>query len=282
MRQETFIERFKRRIKTKRYRLWLLNRILIWAMATMVLFMWITVIGYTFNDDQEAAPQVTETPAVESQAPEVSVEVPAEPIPEEVPEEPVPVEPSPEVKTVLVYDVPLDLELQLHIIQVCEDYHIAPSIVIAMIERETQFDADAIGDNCHSFGLMQIQQKWHQKRMDKLGVTDLMDPYQNVLVGIDYLAELCGMQNAFADIEGWQSVSQEQVIERNPDYIVLVTGMGEAAPDEVKARDGWGEMDAIKNDAIFNADSYEMTRPAPRLKDAAISLYNFLNGIEAE
>ena len=41
------------------------------------------------------------------------------------------------------------------------------------------------------------------------------------------LAELCGMQNAFADIEGWQSVSQEQVIERNPDYIVLVTGMGE-------------------------------------------------------
>lgn len=41
------------------------------------------------------------------------------------------------------------------------------------------------------------------------------------------LAELCGMQNAFADIEGWQSVSQEQAIERNPDYIVLVTGMGE-------------------------------------------------------
>ena len=96
------------------------------------------------------------------------------------------------------------------------------------------------------------------------------------------LAELCGMQNAFADIEGWQSVSQEQVIERNPDYIVLVTGMGEAAPDEVKARDGWGEMNAIKNDAIYNADSYEMTRPAPRLKNAAINLYNFLNGIDAE
>ena len=91
------------------------------------------------------------------------------------------------------------------------------------------------------------------------------------------LAELCGMQNAFADIEGWQAVSQEQVIERNPDYIVLVTGMGEAAPDEVKARDGWGDMDAIKNDKIYNADSYMLTRPAPRLKDAAIELYNFLN-----
>ena len=96
------------------------------------------------------------------------------------------------------------------------------------------------------------------------------------------LAELCGMQNAFSDIEGWQSVSQEQVIERNPDYIVLVTGMGEAAPDEVKAREGWGSMDAIVNNAIYNADSYEMTRPAPRLKNAAINLYNFLNDIKAE
>ena len=96
------------------------------------------------------------------------------------------------------------------------------------------------------------------------------------------LAELCGMRNAFADIEGWQSVSQEQVIERNPDYIVLVTGMGEAAPDEVKARDGWGEMDAVKNNRIYNADSYKLTRPAPRLKEAAIELYNFLNDVRAE
>ena len=69
------------------------------------------------------------------------------------------------------------------------------------------------------------------------------------------LAEICGMRNAFADIEGWQSVSQEQVIERNPDYIVLVTGMGETAVDEVLARDGWGDMKAIQNNEVYNADS---------------------------
>ena len=93
------------------------------------------------------------------------------------------------------------------------------------------------------------------------------------------LAEICGMRNAFADIEGWQSVSQEQVIERNPDYIVLVTGMGETAVDEVLARDGWGDMKAIQNNEVYNADSYELTRPAPRLKQAAIDLYNFLYDI---
>ena len=93
------------------------------------------------------------------------------------------------------------------------------------------------------------------------------------------LAEICGMQNAFADIEGWQQVSQEQVIERDPDYIVLVTGMGETAVDEVLGRIGWGDMKAIRNGAVYNADSYAMTRPAPRLAEAVVDLYNFLNGI---
>ncbi len=96
------------------------------------------------------------------------------------------------------------------------------------------------------------------------------------------LAEICGMKNAFADIEGWQQVSQEQVIERNPDYIVLVTGMGEAAVDEVMGRDGWEGITAIKNGDVYNADSYAMTRPAPRLMEAVIDLYNFLYDIAEE
>lgn len=93
------------------------------------------------------------------------------------------------------------------------------------------------------------------------------------------LAEICGMENAFADIEGWQPINQEQVIERNPDYIVLVTGMGDTAVDEVKDRAGWGDMDAVKNGRIYNADTYAMTRPAPRLAEAAMDLFNFLNNI---
>lgn len=96
------------------------------------------------------------------------------------------------------------------------------------------------------------------------------------------LAEICGVQNAFADIDGWQAISEEQVIERDPDYIVLVTGMGETAVDEVLSREGWGDMKAIQNEAVYNADSYAMTRPGPRLKDAAIALYEFLYGVEID
>lgn len=93
------------------------------------------------------------------------------------------------------------------------------------------------------------------------------------------LAEICGMKNAFADLDGWQPISQEQVIERDPDYIVLVTGMGDTAVDEVMNRPGWQDIKAIQNGKVYNADSYTLTRPAPRLKDAAIDLYNFLYGI---
>lgn len=96
------------------------------------------------------------------------------------------------------------------------------------------------------------------------------------------LAELCGMRNAFEELEGWQPISQEQVLERNPDYIVLVTGMGETAVEEVKAREGWAALDAVRHGRIYNADSYALTRPAPRLKEAAMELYRFLYGADVE
>ena len=88
------------------------------------------------------------------------------------------------------YDVPLPEDLQLHIFKECDKHNIAPAIVIAMIERESSYRTDVMGDNGNSYGLMQIQPRWNQERMDRLGITDLLDPYQNVTVGIDLLAEL--------------------------------------------------------------------------------------------
>lgn len=95
----------------------------------------------------------------------------------------------PKEEPVMMYDVPLDMELQLHIIETCEEHHIDPAIVMAMIWRESGFRSDAVGDNGNAFGLMQIWPYWHSARMERLGCTDLLDPYQNVVVGIDYLAE---------------------------------------------------------------------------------------------
>lgn len=91
---------------------------------------------------------------------------------------------------VAIYPVPLDEDLQFFIIRSCEARHIDPAVVMAMIEKESGYDASAVGDGGNSLGLMQIQPRWHSERMKELGCEDLFDPYQNVTVGIDILATL--------------------------------------------------------------------------------------------
>ena len=94
-----------------------------------------------------------------------------------------------EEEHVVTYPVPLDEELQLFIIGLCEEHHIDPAVVICMIHQESSFNASMVGDSGEAFGLMQVWPKWHSDRMERLGCTDLLDPYQNVTVGIDYYAE---------------------------------------------------------------------------------------------
>ena len=103
---------------------------------------------------------------------------------------------------------------------------------------------------------------------------------------MDELASVCGLTNVFADVDGWAEISEEQVIARDPDYIVTISmyyGEGPTPVEEIMSREGWGDLKAVKNENILNAESNAISRPGPRLKDAAIELFNFINGIsEAE
>ena len=102
---------------------------------------------------------------------------------------------------------------------------------------------------------------------------------------MDELAALCGLTNAFADVDGWASISEEQVLARDPDYIVTTAmyyGEGDTPVDEIVSRPGWESLKAVKNGCVYNADSNAVSRPGPRLKDAALELYNFVNGAQEE
>ena len=68
------------------------------------------------------------------------------------------------------------------------EYCICPELVMAIIERESKGDQNATNGSCK--GLMQISEKWHTDRMDRLGVTDIYDTVGNIRVGVDYLSEL--------------------------------------------------------------------------------------------
>ena len=67
-------------------------------------------------------------------------------------------------------------------------YGVCPELLMAMIEKESSGKADAENGGC--IGLMQIYEKYHKDRMERLGVKDLTNPFWNIMVGTDYLMEL--------------------------------------------------------------------------------------------
>ncbi len=74
----------------------------------------------------------------------------------------------------------------------CEEigrqYGICPELLEAIMESESSGNPKAENGNCK--GLMQINVKYHQNRMSRLGVTDIYDARSNILLAADYLAEL--------------------------------------------------------------------------------------------
>ena len=93
------------------------------------------------------------------------------------------------------------------------------------------------------------------------------------------VAEMMGLRNCFEDLDGWAQISEEQVIERNPDYIVTITmyfGEGPTPEEEILSRPGWENVTAVQNKAILNLPNNELSRPIPRLADGAKLLYDFV------
>lgn len=80
--------------------------------------------------------------------------------------------------------------IQVYTYIVCEQNGVDYEMVFALIEQESRCRWDAEGDNGTSIGLMQVSEKWHMQRMEELGAYDLKNPYQNVLVGVNYLSEI--------------------------------------------------------------------------------------------
>lgn len=148
----------------------------------VVFFYTLIFILFACSCDYPVA-KMREIPKAESPAPTVAVEIVTaepEPIPPIVEEEP----------SVQYFDVPLSHDLQDYIFLLCRERGIDPGIIIAMIYKESTYRPSLVGDHGRSFGLMQIQPRWHKGRMAELGCSDLLDPYQNVTVGIDLFGDL--------------------------------------------------------------------------------------------
>jgi soluble lytic murein transglycosylase-like protein len=87
-----------------------------------------------------------------------------------------------------VVDTWIPVEYQTYCEQIGAQYSISPELLEAMMEQESSGKPQVHNGNCK--GLMQINEQFHKPRMIKLGVTNIYDPYSNILVAADYMQEL--------------------------------------------------------------------------------------------
>lgn len=85
-------------------------------------------------------------------------------------------------------DIPLNYELQDRLHEATDKYNLPYKLVLAQMWRESCY-RNVTGDGGNSEGYLQVQEKWHNNRMKRLGVSDLKNPAGNFLVACDYLRE---------------------------------------------------------------------------------------------
>lgn len=98
-------------------------------------------------------------------------------------EVPVVEEELPEVADVHYFEVPLSHSLQTYIYEVCAEEDVPVTLVMAMIEHESEFNADTVSST-NDWGLMQINEVNHERLEEKYRCADMLNPYQNVFCGI--------------------------------------------------------------------------------------------------
>ncbi len=96
---------------------------------------------------------------------------------------------------------------------------------------------------------------------------------------LNEMIEIVGAENIFANEKSWISPSIEAIISANPD--VILTSMpdinGVKAVDDIKSRDGWDSITAIKQGQVYSIDGNSSSRPSQNiikaLKEMAQAIY---------
>jgi iron complex transport system substrate-binding protein len=80
---------------------------------------------------------------------------------------------------------------------------------------------------------------------------------------MDELITLSGAVNV-ADQAGWYEISEEKIIESNPDVILFSKNVP-GLEDTIKGRAGWDKIEAIAQNRLAGLDDSLISRPGPRL-----------------
>lgn len=75
-------------------------------------------------------------------------------------------------------------------------------------------------------------------------------------------------KNVFHDEEGWIKTDKESILKRNPDVMITTSGQNEEEYKKLNNnRDGFDQVNAVKNDSVYALNADKISRPGPRLAE---------------
>lgn len=94
---------------------------------------------------------------------------------------------------------------------------------------------------------------------------------------LNEMIELVGGENIFKSQDGWISPSAESIIEKNPDVIITNVNYVPDAVKEIKNREGWQNIAAIKNGQVYLVDANTTSRPSQNITKALNQMAEYIN-----
>ena len=95
---------------------------------------------------------------------------------------------------------------------------------------------------------------------------------------IDELITIAGGRNIFAQLRLWPQVNLEEVIQRDPDVIVLADTNLEDPVTLLRGLPGWRELRAVKAGRVYRVSPWFFNRSGPTMTSAARELARFFHG----
>lgn len=161
---------------------------------------------------------------------------------------------------------------ELEIAGICV-VQIPSSESLAAIQEDIQFVADCFGMTEEGAEIVEemqasideiaaIGQTITEKKKVLFEIACLPDIYSfGNGVFLQEMLELIGAENVFADQESWIAVTEESAIAANPDVILTSVNYIEDPVGEILAREGWENVEAVKNQQAYYIDNAASSLP---------------------
>ncbi len=137
--------------------------------------------------------------------------------------------------------------------------------IVANMDKEISDIVAKIGEN-----------KCNKNVYFEIGAAPYMYSFGNG-VFLNEIIELLGAKNVLVEQEGWVSVSEEWILEKNPDIIFTNVNYVENPTEEIMARNGWDVLNAVKDKQVYVIDTDASSRGneniVKAIKEIATVLY---------